>query len=432
MKSFKQFISEKKQTYVKGWTLKSKIHMSTTDFSNWHIKQVANNLSKFRLNERSILKIIQDAWPDAPEKFPKEHLEELENGLADNNVYIEEALQKKGYCMFVLDPTHGSISGWDEKSAKLGAKVLDDKYLPFEKDGFKLFEVKTIKGRPKYITSKFDWYTWLDGKKAAGKRTEIGSTMAQFREETLLEGRKVREKGWGHKSGKLVMTKIQGTYKPYHSQFLFSNLSKFGIKRKDIIDLFMNNHNESEKHAENRFDLLASGKKDRDPYLLNYMEDLGWHSVVVDNGNNAIEGGSHNAKGIHKIAKAIDKKYGDNAIFPDESAYIELGMDDIYNKYDWAHYIKTGKFGGDNRTDIGSTMAQFRESVEYVIWGIPPKDKDETLLLTAGKDGKRITKKSDAMKLLKLLVTKHGVKKARIQELDVEVDPSDMFRNPFG
>jgi hypothetical protein len=50
------------------------------------------------------------------------------------------------------------------------------------------------------------------------------------------------------------------------------------------------------------------------------------------------------------------------------------------------------------------------ESVEFVIWGIPPKSKDETLLLTTGTDGKRITKKSDAMKLLKLLVTKHGVK----------------------
>jgi hypothetical protein len=77
-------------------------------------------------------------------------------------------------------------------------------------------------------------------------------------------------------------------------------------------------------------------------------------------------------------------------------------------------------------------MAQFREAVEYVIWGIPPKEKDETLLLTTGTDGKRITKKSDARKLLKLLVDKHGVKKARIQELDVEVDPSNMFRNPFG
>jgi len=187
MKSFKQYIEEKKQTYVKGWTLKNKIHTSTTNFQNWHIKQVANNLSKFGLNKRSLLKIINDAWPDAPETFPNEHIEELENGLADNNVYIEEVLQKKGYCMFVLDPTHGSISGWDEKSAKLGAKVLDDKYLPFEKDGFKLFEIKTIKGKSKYIKSKYDWYTWLDGKQAAGKRTEIGSTMAQFREEYITE-----------------------------------------------------------------------------------------------------------------------------------------------------------------------------------------------------------------------------------------------------
>ena len=43
-----------------------------------------------------------------------------------------------------------------------------------------------------------------------------------------------------------------------------------------------------------------------------------------------------------------------------------------------------------------------------------------------------VTGEGDAMKLLKLLVTKHGVKKARIQALDVEVDPSDMFRKPFG
>jgi hypothetical protein len=188
MKSFIQFITEKKQTYVKGWTYKSKIHTSTTDFQNWHIKQVANNLRNFGLNKRSLLKIINNAWPDAPETFPNEHIEELENGLADNNVYIEEALQKKGYCMFVLDPTHGSISGWNEKSARLGAKVLDDKYLPFEKDGFKLFEIKYhgASSRGKYITSKYDWYAWLDGKKAADKRTEIGSAMAQFREENEI------------------------------------------------------------------------------------------------------------------------------------------------------------------------------------------------------------------------------------------------------
>ena len=251
MKSFKKYITEVSKGFVKGWVHKSGTIMDTTDFNNYHIKQVIKNPSKFGLNKKKLLDIIAKAYPDAPEDYPEELYNNIATGGVDNDVYIEEYLQKKGWCMFVIDKTHGSISGWDERSTKSAAKALDDEYLPFEtRKGLKLFEVKTVKPfKPKYITNKYDWYDWLKGKK----------------------------------------------------------------QRKYV-----------------------------------------------------------------------------------------------------------------------SPMAQFRESVEYVIWGIPPKDKDETLLLTAGKDGKRITKKSDAMKLLKLLVTKHGVKKARIQELDVEVDPSDMFRNPFG
>ena len=179
MKSFKDYIEEKKQTFVKGWTLKSKIHIATTDFNNYHIKQVVNKSSKFGLNERKILKIISDAHPDAPKEWPKEYFKDLQKGVADNDVYIEEYLKKKGYCMFVLDPTHGSVQGWDEKSSKLGAKALDDTYLPYERSGFKLFEVKPVRGRPKYITSKFDWYGWLSGKRAR----KYVSKMAQFREE---------------------------------------------------------------------------------------------------------------------------------------------------------------------------------------------------------------------------------------------------------
>jgi hypothetical protein len=177
MKTFKQFISEARQKFVKGWTLKSKIHASTTNYDEYHILQVVKRPSKFGLTEKKILKIISDAYPDAPEEWWQEHLEELESGKADNSVYIEDYLKKKGYCMFVLDPTHGSISGWDEKSSKLGAKVLDDKYLPYEMDGFKLFEVKPVNGRPKYITNKLDWYDWLEGK---AKRKHV-SKMAAFR-----------------------------------------------------------------------------------------------------------------------------------------------------------------------------------------------------------------------------------------------------------
>ena len=89
-------------------------------------------------------------------------------------------------------------------------------------------------------------------------------------------------------------------------------------------------------------------------------------------------------------------------------------------------------------------MKSFKEYIKEVI-KVPISVGDTVLggkfknkrivVKSIGKNDKgdiAITKKSDATKLMKFLVSKHGVKKARIQTLDVEVDPSDMFRNPFG
>ena len=44
------------------------------------------------------------------------------------------------------------------------------------------------------------------------------------------------------------------------------------------------------------------------------------------------------------------------------------------SKFDWYGWLE-----GKKARKYVSPMAQFRESVEYVIWGNPPKDKDETL-----------------------------------------------------
>jgi len=199
MKSFKKYITEVSKGFVKGWVHKSGTIMDTTDFNNYHIKQVIKNPSKFGLNKKKLLDIIAKAYPDAPEDYPEELYNNIATGGVDNDVYIEEYLQKKGWCMFVIDKTHGSISGWDERSTKSAAKALDDEYLPFEtRKGLKLFEVKWIKPfKPKYITNKFDWYDWLEGKKAAGKRTKIGSTMAQFREEYITEAKRIEYILWG-------------------------------------------------------------------------------------------------------------------------------------------------------------------------------------------------------------------------------------------
>ena len=188
MKSFIQYITEASRGLVKGWVHKSGKIMDTTMYTRYHIMQVVINLRKFGLNKNKMLKIIRDAYPDAPEEFAEKHLDSLQTGKVDNDTHIEEYLQKRGWCMFVIDTKHASISGWDEKSTKQAAKALDAKHLPFEtRKGLKLFEVKLVRGRPKYINSKFDWYNWLEGKKTAGKRTEIGATMAQFREDLLGE-----------------------------------------------------------------------------------------------------------------------------------------------------------------------------------------------------------------------------------------------------
>jgi len=200
MKSFKEYLKEGRQDLTKGWTFKNKIATSTNDYSYYHIQHVIKEPRKFGLDKKKILKIIEDSAKNMSvpniEAYVEDQYESLGNGIVDNDVYIEEYLKKKGYCMFVVDKTHGSVQGWDEKSCKLGAKAVDDNYLPYERDGFKLFEIKPVKGRPKYITNKFDWNDFVEGKKASGSRSDIGNTMAQFREETELEeaeyqGRKV-------------------------------------------------------------------------------------------------------------------------------------------------------------------------------------------------------------------------------------------------
>ena len=191
MKSFKKYIKEARKSLVKGWTLKNKIVSVTSDYGNYHIMQVTNKPSKFGLDDKKLLKILEDWYSDSFTRNPKREagimLRKLKDGgEIDNSPTIEEYLHKKGYCSFVIDKTHGRVVGQTEKECLVAAKVLENEYLPYERSGFKLFEIKPVKGRPKYITSKHDWYAWLKGKKAPGKRTEIGSTMAQFRESKEL------------------------------------------------------------------------------------------------------------------------------------------------------------------------------------------------------------------------------------------------------
>lgn len=75
----------------------------------------------------------------------------------------------------------------------------------------------------------------------------------------------------------------------------------------------------------------------------------------------------------------------------------------------------------------GVTRRSLAEATEYVVWGVPPGGKDETLLI-ATPGGKPITDKAQAEKY-KQFALKKGATKVRIQTIDGT--PPD-FRKAIG
>ena len=53
---------------------------------------------------------------------------------------------------------------------------------------------------------------------------------------------------------------------------------------------------------------------------------------------------------------------------------------------------------------------------EFIVWGISPKEKDESVLYT------KATSQKEAEAVIKILETKHGCKKCRIQIIDFSKD----------
>jgi hypothetical protein len=58
---------------------------------------------------------------------------------------------------------------------------------------------------------------------------------------------------------------------------------------------------------------------------------------------------------------------------------------------------------------------------EYALWGIAPKTTDEQLLYTL------IDNLADAQRIQKILETEHGCTKVRIQCIDFNQNPTELF-----
>ena len=188
--------------------------------------------------------------------------------------------------------------------------------------------------------------------------------MKSFKQHFITEGKyPPRVKGWGNaKTGKLALTLIKGKYRPYHQQFAANNLNKLGLKEKDAIKYLDDAYTPpTDNHTKRLWKNIQDGVVDRDKAFEEFLNKNGWYSIVIDEGTYSIGDYKGGLRKYHKIAVAIDKKFGADSMFQDSSDFFEVGTEDINNKYDWNNYIKTKKVGG--RTEIGRTMAQFREEL---------------------------------------------------------------------
>jgi len=235
MKSFKHYITE--VSLSKGWAHKSgKMHI-WRGIQPYHVQFMVNNLSKFGVKESDVIKIITKrfaSW-DVPDKKKEviEYLRGLQSGREDVDHEIEMLVLKKGWCRVSLEENYPFIGGIDLKIMHAVGKHLDKKYPKAFKDirnlELHIFGTKPAPGMRssgrsrniKYIDNAYDWDQWLkkggDPDRLGAGRTEIGSTMAQFREdEQYIKEVFDKPYEWGVKQrGSLKPTKpyMEGNFK---------------------------------------------------------------------------------------------------------------------------------------------------------------------------------------------------------------------------
>ncbi|MBT4209063.1 hypothetical protein HOE22_12105 [Candidatus Woesearchaeota archaeon] len=90
------------------------------------------------------------------------------------------------------------------------------------------------------------------------------------------------------------------------------------------------------------------------------------------------------------------------------------------DKYDT--YVTTDKKKKKSAIKDKDTSVTEGTKKEFIIWGIAPGKSREEILFTKAKS------QSEAKKIIKILTKKHGVKRARIQVLDMAQDPKDIWK----
>ena len=244
-------INEASREFVKGWVNpRTKKIIAWRHHTPYHATHIYENLSKYGLSKDDLIDHHIDVVSKRNPKYTltrEKSLERFEkigynDMLADRDETIEYPAIKKGWVAFALQETkYGkmmTLRGITKDIKKSGIMVLE-KYKTFKDlDRILITNYKNTKfadytGKTKNederYTSNSEAMQFLFGRRPKRRepKTEIGRTMAMFREERARD-----YKGWVNP--KTGQTRVIQGYTPYHVQMIVKDPRFFGLTEKEI------------------------------------------------------------------------------------------------------------------------------------------------------------------------------------------------------
>ena len=217
MKTFKQYIIEGINLEVKGWIhpKKKKVYL-TKSMRPYHVEFVAKKPRDFGITEKNILDVLEK-WNDSmdapePAEDAKNDLAQIKKGSIDKQKLVEYLAMKKGWYR-VVGADWSEITGLkiDDKIIHDILNIMEDKrVIPYDGKGIKSIICGEYRLDGDYPSEKSikilegdAILRALRGKKT-GKRTDIGRTMAMFREAVNECWSTHVQRGYKKKGGKMV------------------------------------------------------------------------------------------------------------------------------------------------------------------------------------------------------------------------------------
>lgn len=222
MKSFKQYISEGRGD-AKGWiNLKTKKSYTTRGMRPYHVEFIIKKPRDFGLNKKQILDYLEKKYdmmdaPDPAEEAQKAYSDML-SGRIDIDRNIEVMAMKKGWHR-VVGGSYASIGG-DKKltDRQVGVilSVMEDQGLigaaakvrtkEVALEVYEPYDRPDVNARVRYYgeVNASEIQNLIKGKPRGAKQTDIGRTMAMFREAVNECWSTHVQRGYKKKGGKMV------------------------------------------------------------------------------------------------------------------------------------------------------------------------------------------------------------------------------------